>query len=155
MNRGFTLIETLIYSGVVTIFLTFALLMTYGIIDSSDNSLALIELSENQRFLTQKIGWVLSNVSAVNSPSLGSSGSSLSVNKLDAPINPFVISSFNNQVNFASGTAEAVPLSNSRIAVTNLNFSHFDFSGKNAIRVTANLGNNASSTTIDSTFLIK
>ena len=153
-NTGFTLIETIIYSGIVTAVLTFFLTTFYYIIDSSDRSLSLIELAENQKFLVQKIGWVLSNNAAINSPPLGSSGTTLSVNKIGAAANPFIITSSGTFVTMASGTTPAVPLTNSWVSVANLQFHHLDFSGRSAIRITADLQNIVSSTTIDTTIFM-
>ncbi|MEK9186129.1 MAG: prepilin-type N-terminal cleavage/methylation domain-containing protein, partial [Patescibacteria group bacterium] len=96
-RKGFTLVEVLIYAGIVTMIITFALLGTYQIIDYQDRLEDQLEVTENSKFLIQKIAWVLQNNSAINSPVLGSSGLSLSVNKLNYGSNPLVITLSNGR----------------------------------------------------------
>ena len=154
-NTGFTLIETLMYSAIVTGFLTFALMISYQIINSSDRSTDLVELNENQQFVTEKIGWALSNVSAVNSPTSGNSASSLSVNRLNYSGNPIVISLSNGQAMISTSSLPAVPLSNSHVTVSSLNFRNFNFDGRTGIKFSAIFQNNTSSTSLDTTFIVK
>ncbi len=154
-NQGFTLIETLIYSAIVTGFLTFALTISYQIINSSDRSTDLVELNENQQFVTEKIGWALSNISAINTPSSGNSASSLSVNRLNYGGNPIVISLSGGTVMFSTSSLSAVPLTNSHVTVSNLTFRNFNFDGKTGIKFSAIFQNNTSSTSLDTTFIVK
>lgn len=143
------------YSAIVTGFLTFALIISYQVIDSSDRSTGLVELNENQQFVTEKIGWVLSNISAINTPASGATSASLSVNRLSYGGNPIVISLSGGQVYIATGTAPAVPLTNSHVMVSNLSFRNLNFEGKTGIQFSANFANNTSSTSLDTTFIVK
>lgn len=152
--RGFTLIEILIYSAIVTIIFSFSLLAVYQIIDSDERVFSREELTANQKFLLQKISWALQNVDTVNSPAAGAGGPGLSVNKLNYPYNPLVISLDNGAVKLTSG-ATATPLTNDYVNVSGLNFEHLNFSGKSAIRATVALENKFGTTTIDATITVK
>ena len=154
-KEGFTLIEVLIYAGIVSGFIVIALVLAYQIIDYSDRLESQRELGENQRFLVQKINWVLSGVQAINSPAPGVSGATLSVNKFNFGQNPLVVDAVASTTRLKIGLAEAVSLTNRYASVSNLLFEHLNFSGEDVIRVTANLSNDVASTSIDMTVLIK
>src|SRR3989344_1222509 len=102
-GAGFTLIETLIYAGIISGFITISLLMVYNIIDFSASLAEQRGLIEGQRFLDQKLHWVLSNVSAVNSPVASSSSATLSINKIGFAQNPVVVDSLNGAVRVSYG----------------------------------------------------
>ncbi len=154
-RKGFTLVEVLIYAGIVTMIITFALLGTYQIIDYQDRLEDQLEVTENSKFLIQKIAWVLQNNSAINSPVLGSSGLSLSVNKLNYGSNPLVITLSNGRVWLSAAGASAVSLTNSRVTASNLIVDHLNFSNQSAIRFRVTLENSIASSTVDTTVFIK
>ena len=153
--NGFTLIEVLIYSAIVAGFITFAVLAAYQIIDFSGRLENQRELSENERFLAQKLSWVLSGVDTINAPVAGASGATLSVNKLNFSQNPLVIDLANGVVRLTGGSGPAVPLTNSFASSSNLIFRRLDFSGQEAIRVTVNLENKTASSSLDYTIIVK
>lgn len=153
-NRGFTLLEILIYSTIVTLFLTAGLLVTYNIIDYSDRANANRELTENEKFLVQKVFWVLQSNSAINSPLSNATGTSLSVNKLSYSFNPLVISLSGGVVNLVSG-ATTTPLTNRFVTASNLVFTRRNFSGNDLITVTAVLTGKYTSTTVNTTIAVK
>ncbi len=153
-NNGFTLIETLIYSGIVSGFITISLFLVLQMIEFRSSLENQRELNENQRFLIQKLNWALRG-SAINSPAAGASAGSISVNKIGYASNPIVIDSLNGAVRLASGGGTALPITNAFASTTNLVFQNLNLSGKTVIRVTANLAGQSSSTTIDNFILIK
>lgn len=155
MNKGLTLIEILIYSAIVSGFVVFALVITYQMVDFRDDLDDARELYENQRFLTQKINWVLSGVSSINSPATGATGNSISVNKISYGQNPLVIDSSNGAARLSLAGATAKNLTNNFVTVSDLSFENISLSGKNFVRAKATLSNSRSSTTIDSLILIK
>jgi len=152
---AFTLIETLIYSAIVSGFVVLALVITYQMIDFRDDLDAGRELYENQRFLSQKINWVLSNVSVINSPAAGATGASVSVSKINHGSNPLVIDSLSGVARLTIGGGAATALTNDYVTVSDLSFENLSFSGHSYIRAKATLSNSRSSTTIDSLILIK
>jgi len=154
LQRGFTLIEILIYSAIVTSMLTFALLTAYQIINSDDRLLARRDLTEDQKFLVQKIEWVLKNVSTINAPASGGSGDTLSVNKINYNYNPLIIALNASTTELTSG-ATTTALTSDNVEVSNLNFEHRNLGGTTLIEVSAKLENDTGSTTIDASFLLE
>ena len=158
-NDGFTLIETIIYIGIIAIIISSFLLISQQIIFSTSRTRHQIELTENQKFLVQKINWLLRNVASINTPLPDSSSNILSINKVNFNDNPIVLSLTNDVVYLTTGstTTSTAPLTNNSVIVTSLTFYQLTFasSSQNAIRVVANMQNDVASTTIDKFVLIK
>ena len=154
MKRGFTLIETLIYIAILAMVLSLAFAAVYQLLDSDYRSVLLRELNENQLFLTQKIAWVLQSNQSVNAPAVGSSGSSLSVNKIGYAYNPLVFSLSGGVVRLASG-ATTTPITNNYVIVNSLNFTHRVLSGQTIIEIDAVLFNKAATSTLDTSIIVK
>ncbi len=157
-SSGFTLIETLIYSALITLITTFSILAVYQLIDASDRGENLEQLNENQRFLEQKIYWTLQSVSSINSPAIGATSTTLSVDKIGFAENPVVIDTLSDTARIKRGVEAANLITNdSYVAVRDLAFHQFNFSGKPAIKITGTLFNSFTSTTlsINTTILVK
>lgn len=152
MKKGFTLIETLIYAGIVGGVITVFILTAYQIIDFGDRLEKQRELGENQRFLVQKLNWVLSGVSTITTPTSGNTSVTLDVNKTG--VGQLVVDESSGVMRLKTGAAEPIILINDYASVSNLQFEHLNFSGKSAIRVTAELGNDAATTSVDATIII-
>lgn len=157
-NRGFTLIETLIYSALVTGLVTVAILATYQMIDARQRGKNLAELADSHRLLEQKIYWALQSVSALNSPGVGATTTSLSVDKIGYGNNPVVLDLDGGAARIKLGIGAAVPITNyHHVEVQDLFFHHYDFSGQPGIQVSATLFNAFTSTTvaIDTTIILE
>lgn len=148
-NKGFTLIETLIYATIVTGMVTFAILASYQLIESADKIRNQKEVAENKKFFEQKMYWVFQNISAINSPTTGATTTSLSVDKLSHADNPVVVDVNNGVVTLKQGSNPAIPITNEYVAVQNLEFHNYDFSGRPAIQISGAMYNAFSSTSID------
>lgn len=152
--KGFTLIETLIYIGIMAMILSLSFLVVYQLIDSNERIVLLRELTENQRFLLQKVAWVLQSNETINVPAAGSSGSGLSVNKLDYAYNPLVVSLSDGVVQLASGVT-TTPITNSYVTVNSLSFTHRVLSGQTIIEIDAVLSNKTATNTLDTSIIVK
>jgi len=153
MNKsgGFTLIEVLIYSLIVTVFLTFTLVLTYGMIVSSERIVARKELVENQKLILQKVVWALQNVSTINTPAFLATSSTLSIDKLNYYFNPIIFSLSASTLNLKNG-ATTTAISNSYVSVSQLIFTH---ATSGAIRFRATLFNQYATETIDTLISFK
>jgi len=129
-QKGFTLIETLIYLGLYAIIMTGALTAIYTIFESSARNQVKAMVQEEGTFILGKIDWALTGAKTIGSPPTGSTGSTLSITKFDSTAgNPIVISlSGANAMISRSGNPGAV-LNNSNVSVTNLTFTHTSASG--------------------------
>lgn len=148
-NKGFTLIEILVYAAITTVILTFGVLTLYQFVGSADRLRNLKEIAENKAFLEQKIIWTLQGVSAINSPSAGATTTSLSVTKINFSDNPVVIDLSDGVARLKRGSNAVNPITNEYVEVKDLTFHNYDLSGRPAIKVNATLFNNYTSTTID------
>ncbi len=156
-NDGFTLIETLIYSAITTGLITVAILTVYQFIDGAARLKYHKELAENQKLLEQKIYWALQSVSAVNSPGVGATTTSLSVNKIGFAANPVVIDLDSGIVRLKRGAGAATQITNDYSEIANLTFHQHNFDGRPAVKIDATLVNRQASTSIDiaTTILIR
>ncbi|MBI2592680.1 MAG: type II secretion system protein [Candidatus Colwellbacteria bacterium] len=154
-SSGFTLIEILIYIGLITVITGSFIASAYQIIDSRGRVQNQLELTENKKFLVEKLKWILASNQTINLPGQGASGASLSVNKLNYGSNPLVVDLVSNQIRLALGGGEPVPLTNSQVTVSSLTFTHQDLSGRSVIRVQATMQNTVGSISVDTTIPVK
>ncbi|MDP2695995.1 MAG: hypothetical protein Q8O87_01945 [bacterium] len=152
-QRGSTLIEVIIYSGIVAGFLAIAFLAASQFVNFSDDLRYQKELGENQRFIVQKLNWLLSGVQNINIPMLGDSGAMLSMDKINSISNPLVLDLSGGKLRLTIGGGQSVELNNDYGDVSGLLFEHLDFSGQSAIRITATLSNDLAATAIDTTII--
>ncbi len=141
--KGFTLIETLIYSAILVIVLGGIFITFYSIMTTSDSLRYQIELIENAKFLEQKFKWALTGAEGINMPIIGSVSSSiLSINK-PGIANPLIFDLNEGIVRITSGSESPVPLTNNFVVVSSISFESFSFSSdtQNTIRIRAELEN--------------
>ena len=122
--RGFTLIELILYIALLSALLL-ALSGFYGLVlrgRAKAQSIAEVEQSGSQ--IVQIITQTVRNSTAINSPGIGTSASSLSVNVVNVSQSPTVFDLATGIVRIKEGTAATVDLSNSRVVVSNLTFSN-------------------------------
>lgn len=154
-QAGLGLIQMLFYIALVALVTGSLLPVSYQIIDYRGRIQNQLELTENKKFLVEKIKWVLASNSAVNSPVKGSSATSLSIDKLSFPSNPLVIDLSQGKARLTSGGGSPTTLTNSQVTVNSLTFDHQDFSGESAIRIQATLQNQVGQVSIDTTIPVK
>lgn len=148
-NNGFTLLETLLYSALVTVIVTFSVFAVHHFLDTTYRIKTQKELSENQRFLEQKIQWVLQSVSTINSPALNATSTSLSVDKIGYGSNPAVIDVDSGIARLKKGTGSAIPITSDYSYIQELNFHRFSLSGRPAIKISGLLLNSFASTSVE------
>lgn len=92
-NRGFTLLEVVIYTALFSLLLGIAFVATYQIIDSSGNLNLKITIEEEGNFVMRKINWVFTGLDPNSTPTITGSGCAqkLSVKKTDSSINPVIL----------------------------------------------------------------
>jgi len=124
-NRsGFTMVEILIYSAILAIFLGAVFSFIASILGTTDNLLERNELLANTEFVESKIGWLTSLATGVTTPAPNSSGTALKMNLSDLTLDPALFSLTSSTINlsFASGTPAA--LTNDRVRVTTFEVKH-------------------------------
>lgn len=78
-NRGFTLIETLVYLALFSLIIGGLVISAYGLFESSDRNQTKAMLQEEENFVMAKILWALSQAQTVCDPAANTSGATLSV----------------------------------------------------------------------------
>ena len=154
-KNGFTLIETLLYTAMVSMVVGALLLIVYNIVISREWLDRSLSLTENKKFLIQKIVWVLQNVSAVNAPAPDETSGILSVNKIGGSTNPIVVDASSGIVRITSGGENPFNLTTSDITASNILFEHASTTAYEWMRMTGELWNTAGSTTLDYTFVLR
>jgi prepilin-type N-terminal cleavage/methylation domain-containing protein len=118
MNRGFTLIETLVYLALFALMMASALTAFYTILESNNRNLTKAMVEQEGGFLVGKVDWVLTGVRTILLPGGGSSGNTLSVTKWDASYgNPIVIKVENDKMTIQRGTSDPQTLHNENVEI--------------------------------------
>lgn len=136
IQRGISLIETVVYVAIFSLFviglaqfsttLTTTRLHTQGVLEVNDQGSQIIKL----------ITRTLRNGSSVNIPTIGNSGSSLSVDTGIPATNPTVFSESGGVLYITEGAGSPIALTNNKVAISNLTFSNFSRAGTpNIIKV--------------------
>lgn len=132
-QRGFTLIEALIYIGLFTIVVGGLITASYGFFESLDRNQTRAILQAEQDFLIAKIDWALDGAQSVSVPS----SSRVSVTKWDVSAgDPIQVCAAGTDVRILRGagtcsTAGAI-LNNTNVTVSNLTFIRTALAGINA-----------------------
>jgi hypothetical protein len=148
--KGLTLIETIIYTALISIIIAGALVTVYQVLESSSALYNKIITEQESNFLLRKFAWALSGVSAINLPAAGATSSVLSLNKINFSENPIVIDLNSNNMRMKKGSAEPAILNTQNITVQNLVFEHLSSSGNapEAIKINLTVDTQSFSTTI-------
>jgi prepilin-type N-terminal cleavage/methylation domain-containing protein len=119
MQRGFTMLETIIYLALFAMIMSGALVSAYGLIGSGARNQTKALVQEEGTFLLGKIDWALTGVKTINLPVVGSPGNTISVTKFDSSVgNPIVISISGSTMTITRGGNPIQALNNSNVAVT-------------------------------------
>ncbi len=128
-QKGFTLIELLLYISVASIIVfTTASLLRFTL-ESRVKNQTIAEVEQEGAQVMQLITQTIRNGTAINSPTIGNSAASLSV---DSTV--FDLSS--GAVRIKEGAGAAINLTSSKVTVSNLNFKNLSREGTpNIIRI--------------------
>ena len=137
--KGFTLIETVVYLGLLAIMLSGVIVTAYNVFESADRNQTKSMVQLEGDFVSAKIDWALSGAQAINAPT--DVGSQLSVNRWNgASVESVVIEIdplTSKDVTLARGGNPAQPLNSASTEVNGLAFTHTAGSGTNPESVRA------------------
>lgn len=132
---GFTLIETLIYIGLLGIILGSFLQTAYQIIESSNRMSEKVFVLEETNFLLRKIDFLLSSTVSVMKPRVGETGQTLEVNDE----NSHLILSFDSvtgNISLKRDSSLSKILNSDFLPVDDLIFERAILNGKEVLKVT-------------------
>lgn len=135
-NNGFTLIELLLYISIAAIIVfTTASLLRFTL-ESRVKNQTIAEVEQQGTQVMQLITQTIRNGTAINSPTIGNSASSLSLTVVDGVSSPTVFDLSAGVVRITEGAGAATNLTSSKVTVSNLNFQNLSRTGTpNTIRV--------------------
>ena len=123
-KTGFTLIEIILYIGILSLILTSLIEFSWLIIYSFTKSNTQQELNSNLRLVTNRLVYEIHNATGINSIS----STSLSLSNSDPTRNPTIFSLTGNSANIGYGHSGLCPITNpcaltsSNIFISNLQF---------------------------------
>lgn len=126
-NAGFTLIEFLIYSILVTIIVGSLVLMSVNVLAARSRMIAAEEVSHNARFALGKIMYEIRRAEQITSPLPGATASSLSLVAADGDTLVFSLDAVEEELEMTIGSGTPVPLTSEYIAVSGLEFANVSY----------------------------
>lgn len=123
-NHAFTLLEFLLYAGIVAITLIVATAIAVNILLGKAKSTVIEEVNQNARFALEKITQTIRNSQAINSPTIGASSSTLSLQTNVTSTNPTIFDLLNNTLRLKESTGAAASTTSDEVKVTTLTFTN-------------------------------
>lgn len=132
---GFTLIETLIYIGLLGIILGSFLQTSYQIIESSNRMSEKVFVLEEVNFLLRKIDFLLSSTVSVMKPRVGETGQTLEVNDENSHLT-LSFDSVTGNVSLKRDSSLSKILNSDFLPVDDLIFQRAILNGKEVLKIT-------------------
>ena len=125
MNKGFTLIEVIIYIALFTILMGGAFVTAYQLIDGTNRIKVNTTIQEEGNFVMRKLDWIFSNLSTTTPPSIGGSlpcSQTITLYKINFSSNPIVLRLVSTTLEVSQGGGAYVPLTTVNVKATCLKF---------------------------------
>lgn len=145
-SAGFTLLETLLYSVIFAVILSFTVVSFYQILGSHGQNQAKLIVQNEANFFMQKIIWAFSGAKTINQFSVSSSTLSFSIDKYNPSDNPIVFTFSGGGLNFSRGGGAPIRLSNNNVQITNIAGSYNPASGATPASLSLSFSVQSSST---------
>jgi Tfp pilus assembly protein PilW len=124
---GFTLIEFLIYVGIVATILIITTGFLWNIIFGNIKETSYQEVQQNGRFALTKINQEIKKAAGINSPPPAGSANSLSLAMADASLNPTIFDAVDGKLKITQGTNGPYELTTDEVRVSNLLFTNLSY----------------------------
>jgi len=124
---GFTLIEFLIYIGIVATILILTSGFLWNIIFGNIKETSYQEVQQNGRFALTKIAQEIKKATGINIPSPGSSTDLLSLAMADLSSNPTIFDLVDGKLQITQGTEGPYELTTDQVIVSNLLFTNLSY----------------------------
>ena len=122
--NGFTLIELLLYIGLLVLFIGVATTFILGFMETKAKNNTIVDVEEQGTFASRLIGQTLRNATSINSPSQGTTATSLSINTYDPAKTPTLFDLSGGAIRMKEGSGAYINLTNTNVTITNLTFSN-------------------------------
>jgi Tfp pilus assembly protein PilW len=151
-RHGFTLVELLLYVSMSGIIILAVSVFLAVLLSARVKNRSVAEVEQQGARSLGLIVQTLRNANVVNSPAVGASASSLSLNTYSGSLNPTVFDLSGGVLRIAEGASAAVALTNSNVAVSGLSFQNLSYAstpGIMRIQFTVSYINNSGSNEYD------
>jgi len=132
INKGFTLIELVIYISLVSIMLLGIASFTKIILQTRTRNQVIAEVEQQGIQIAQILTQTIRNAENIIQPTPSNTNNNLILDVFDASKDPTIFSLNSNIINIKEGAGSQINLNNSRVEVQDLtfqNFSRLDTSG--------------------------
>ncbi|HLD30985.1 MAG TPA: prepilin-type N-terminal cleavage/methylation domain-containing protein [Patescibacteria group bacterium] len=123
-SSGFTIVELLLYVAISSVMLLTISLFLQTLLESKIKNQTVAEVEQQGLQAMQMITQTARNADAINSPARGASASLLSINTYIINNNPTIFDLFGGAIRVKEGVVAAVPLTNSRVIASALDFQN-------------------------------
>ena len=121
LERGFTLIELIIYIAIVAIILTSLIPFAWNVIEGGAKSATEQEVFANARYVSERIKYEIRNASGINSVS----ATSISLSETSGAVNPTVIDLSSSNIRITQGAGSPINLNSSNTTISGLTFTNY------------------------------
>mgnify|MGYP001576794891 FL=1 len=123
-KKGFTLIELLLYVSLSSVLLISTSFFMSTLLEARIKNQTIAEVEQQGLQIMQVITQTIRNAESINTPTQGIIANTLSVNTYDININPTVFEVVGNVLRIKEGSNPAIDLLNSKVKITDMNFSN-------------------------------
>lgn len=127
--KGFTLVELLLYVGISSVILFVISMFLGAMLQSQVKNQAILEVEQQGMQVLYTMTRVIRNADSVSSPTIGSSGSSLTIATSDPLTNPSIFSVSNGSLLMTEGVNSPVALNNNQVTVSDFNIENLSRAG--------------------------
>jgi Tfp pilus assembly protein PilW len=128
-QKGFTLVELLLYVAVSSTLLLVTSLFLQTLLESRIKNQTITEVEQQGLQIIQAITQTLRNADSVSAPGQGTSAASLTLATYTPGLNPTVFDLSGGTIRVKEGAAAAIPLTNARVTASSLLFSNLSRTG--------------------------
>ena len=132
-QRGFTLIEVVIYIALFSILIGGVVVSAYTILESNGRSQTERGLVQEGNFLLDKINWIMLDCQTINYPLPNTSSTNISIDTWASTTNPYIIETIGNNITIQKGTSTPQVLNNPDYSIENTKFIHIQKSENNFV----------------------
>jgi hypothetical protein len=141
MRQGSSLIEVLIYSALLAIFIGATFSFVASILGSTDNLLERNEVVATSEFMEHKLAWLARQATGITIPAAGQSSSTIAFTGADSSLFPATFIWDGSAVLLSLPGVVSAPLTNERIIIPSFLAEHFSSAQTaNALRVSFTAG---------------
>lgn len=124
MNKGFTLIEIILYIGIAGIIIISVSVLWSIYMQSRVKNQTMAEVEQQALHLMQIITQTARNAESITTPTVGNSAASLTLDVVDVSSDPTVFDLSAGVIRITEATGSAIALTNSLVTASNLSFQN-------------------------------